>query len=67
MDLHDAAVTVKYLIRDRDSRYTATSDAVPERRQRHRETGIRFVPNIGTLCHPVSPDAAAYVRRTSAG
>jgi hypothetical protein len=28
MDLHDAAATVKYLIRDRDSRYTATSDAV---------------------------------------
>jgi putative transposase len=27
MDLHDAAATVKYLIRDRDSRYTATFDA----------------------------------------
>ncbi|WP_242624111.1 hypothetical protein [Micromonospora kangleipakensis] len=30
MDLHDASVTVKYLIRDRDSRYTAAFDAVFE-------------------------------------
>ena len=28
MDLHDASATVKYLIRDRDSRYTAAFDAV---------------------------------------
>jgi transposase InsO family protein len=28
MDLHDAGATVKYLIRDRDSRYTAAFDAV---------------------------------------
>jgi putative transposase len=28
MDLHDAGATVKYLVRDRDSRYTATFDAV---------------------------------------
>jgi putative transposase len=28
MDLHDTGTTVKYLIRDRDSRYTATFDAV---------------------------------------
>ena len=28
MDLHDAGTTVKYLIRDRDSRYTATFNAV---------------------------------------
>jgi putative transposase len=28
MDLHDASTTVKYLIRDRDSRYTTAFDAV---------------------------------------
>lgn len=28
MDLQDAHATVKYLIRDRDSRYTASFDAV---------------------------------------
>jgi hypothetical protein len=28
MDLQDAGATVKYLIRDRDSRYTAAFDAV---------------------------------------
>jgi len=28
MDLHDAGATVKYLIRDRDSRYTAAFDAI---------------------------------------
>ena len=28
MDLHDASTTVQYLIRDRDSRYTAAFDAV---------------------------------------
>jgi putative transposase len=30
MDLHDANTTVKYLIRDRDSRYTTAFDAVLE-------------------------------------
>ena len=30
MDLHDAGATVKYLIRDRDSKYTAAFDAVLE-------------------------------------
>jgi transposase InsO family protein len=30
MDLHDASTTVKYLIRDRDSKYTAAFDAVLE-------------------------------------
>jgi hypothetical protein len=28
MDLHDAGDAMKYLIRDRDSRYTAAFDAV---------------------------------------
>jgi transposase InsO family protein len=49
MDLHDAGATVKYLIRDRDSRYTAAFDAVF-----HREgiatvnTGIR-VPLMNAI------------------
>ena len=30
MDLHDASATVKYLVRDRDSKYTAAFDAVFE-------------------------------------
>ena len=37
MDLQDAGVTVKYLIRDRDSRYTAAFDAV------FRSEGIAIV------------------------
>src|SRR3954468_5506363 len=49
MDLHDAGATVKYLIRDRDSRYTAAFDAVL-----HSEgiaivkTGIR-VPRMNAI------------------
>ena len=30
MDLQDAGATVRYLVRDRDSRYTAAFDAVFE-------------------------------------
>jgi transposase InsO family protein len=49
MDLTDAGATVKYLIRDRDSRYTATFDAVFE----HEDiaivkTGIR-VPRMNAI------------------
>ena len=43
MDLQDAGVTVKYLISDRDSRYTAAFDAV------FRSEGIAIV-TTGIQC-----------------
>jgi putative transposase len=38
MDLHDADAMVKYLIRDRDSKYTRAFDAVFE------TEGIQIIP-----------------------
>lgn len=49
MDLHDASATVKYLVRDRDSRYTAAFDAVFEDEGIATvKTGIR-VPRMNAI------------------
>jgi putative transposase len=49
MDLQDAGATVKYLVRDRDSRYTATFDAVfADEGVAIVKTGIR-VPRMNAI------------------
>ncbi len=49
MDLHDASTTAKYLIRDRDSRYTAAFDAVfVDEGIAIAKTGIR-VPRMNAI------------------
>ncbi|MFF0659483.1 integrase core domain-containing protein [Micromonospora tulbaghiae] len=49
MDLHDASATVKYLVRDRDRRYTAAFDAVFEEEGIATvKTGIR-VPRMNAI------------------
>jgi putative transposase len=49
MDLHDASTTVKYLIRDRDSRYTTAFDAVlVDEGIATVKTGIR-VPRMNSI------------------
>jgi putative transposase len=49
MDLQDAGATVKYLVRDRDSRYTATFDAVlNDEGIAIMKTGIR-VPRMNAI------------------
>jgi hypothetical protein len=43
MNLHDAIATVKYLIRDRDSRYTAADAVFADESFAIAKTGIRYL------------------------